>query len=91
MMPLLAWWPATPTCSSCRATVWPSVLTWTASRAEWHCCRVVDPAMSLPTPVSTLARGTEWVLGRVDGASREIVTVTRRHRTEPGPELGTRS
>nr|XP_031546599.1 triokinase/FMN cyclase isoform X2 [Vicugna pacos] len=50
MTPLLAWWPATPTCSSCRATVWPSALTWTVSRARWHFCRAGALAMSLPMP-----------------------------------------
>lgn len=67
MTPSLAWWPATPTCSSCKATVWPSALTWIVSRAKWHYCRVGALAMSPPMPVSTLGQRWQWALGRVDG------------------------
>ena len=81
---LLAWWPATPAYSSCRATAWPSVLTWTVSRAGWPYCRVGAPAMSLPMLVSTLSRGGGWALGRVDGGCWEIFGTVRRFRMEPG-------
>lgn len=86
-MPLLGWWPATPTCSSYRATGLPSVLTWTASRARWHCSLVGALAMSLPMLVSTLSQ--RWT--RVEGGSWEILSAARRVRVEPGPKSGTGS